>query len=118
MSSNRLLAILGAVVAVLILAVAIVSVVIVTRGGGGSSRNASSGSSSRKGSADALRLPGDDPLTLDPAQVFDTTSSVYVVELFGGLVTLDKDLKIIPDIAKAMPDVSSDGKTYTFHLRD
>ena len=65
-----------------------------------------------------MRLPGDDPLTLDPAQVFDTNSSEYVVDIFGGLVTIDKDLKIIPDIAKATPDISSDGKTYTFNLRD
>src|SRR6202035_3873702 len=109
----------GAIVAVLIVAIVAVSIVIVSRGSGGASRNsAGGGSGSKSASSDALRLPGDDPLTLDPAQVFDTTSSDYVVELFGGLVTLDKDLKVVPDIAKAMPDVSSDGKTYTFHLRD
>jgi oligopeptide transport system substrate-binding protein len=113
-NSNRILAILGGVVGVLILALIIVSVLIVTRGGG--PRNAASGSKASSG--DTLHLPGDDPLTLDPAQVFDTTSADYVVELYGGLVTLDKDLKVIPDIAKSLPDVSSDGKTYTFHLRD
>ncbi len=118
MSSNRLLAILGGIVAVLIVAIVIVSVLVLARGSGGSSRGASPGRSSGKGGAQTLRVPGEDPLTLDPAQVFDTTSAGYVVELFGGLVTLDRDLKIVPDIAKSMPDVSSDGKTYTFHLRD
>src|SRR6266571_7926014 len=112
MSSNRILAILGGVVAVLIVAIVIVSVVVLARGGGGSSRGGSSGRSSARG-AQTLRVPGEDPLTLDPAQVFDTTSANYVVELFGGLVTLDRDLKIIPDVAKSMPEVSSDGKTYT-----
>ena len=116
MNSNRILAILGGIVAVLILAIVIVAVLVVSRGGSGP-RNASSGAS-KAPSGQTLRLPGDDPLTLDPAQVFDTTSADYVVELFGGLVTLDKDLKVIPDIAKSLPDVSSDGKTYTFHLRD
>ena len=119
MSSNRLLAVLGAIVGVLIVAIVIIGAIIVSHSGS-SSRSASSEGSSGGGSSssEALHLPGDDPLTLDPAQVFDTTSSDYVVELFGGLVTLDKGLKVVPDIAKAMPDVSSDGKTYTFHLRD
>ncbi|HTE84992.1 MAG TPA: peptide ABC transporter substrate-binding protein [Dehalococcoidia bacterium] len=118
MNSNRILAILGGIVAVLILAVVVVAVLILSRGGNGGPRNAASGGSSKGGAGQALRIPGDDPLTLDPAQVFDTTSANYVVELFGGLVTLDKDLKVVPDVAKSMPDVSSDGKTYTFHLRD
>jgi oligopeptide transport system substrate-binding protein len=117
MNNNRLLAILGGIVAVLIIAVIAVSVVLVSRGG--SSRSGGAGNAGRRGgSSEAFRLPGDDPLTLDPAQVFDTNSSEYVVHLFGGLVTIDKDLKIVPDIAKAAPDISSDGKTYTFHLRD
>src|SRR6266700_1710187 len=100
MSSNRLLAILGGIVAVLIVAIVIVSVLVLARGSGGSP-----GRSSGKGGAQTLRVPGEDPLTLDPAQVFDTTSAGYVVELFGGLVTLDRDLKIIPDVAKSMPEV-------------
>ncbi len=118
MSNNRLLAVLGGIVAVLIVAIVVIGAVIISRSGGSSHSASSRGSAGRSGSPDALHLAGDDPLTLDPAQVFDTTSSVYVVELFGGLVTLDKNLKIIPDVAKAMPDVSADGKTYTFHLRD
>ena len=120
MNNNRLLAILGGVVAVLIVAIIIVAVAIVSHSGkgNGNTSSSSSGSSSKGKAGVALRLPGSDPLTLDPAQVTDVDSSTYVVELFGGLVTLDKSLKVIPDIAKAMPDVSSDGKTYTFHLRD
>jgi oligopeptide transport system substrate-binding protein len=120
MNSNRTLAILGGVVAVLVIAVVAVSILLISRGGSGSSNRGASGSNSKSkpASGDTLRLAGDDPLTLDPAQVFDTTSSEYVVSLFGGLMTIDKDLKVVPDIAKGMPDVSSDGKTYTFHLRD
>src|SRR6476619_1519295 len=104
MNNNLLLAILGGIVAVLIIAVVAVSIVLVSRGS--SSRGGGGGSSSQKaGSSEAFRLPGDDPLSLDPAQVFDTNSSEYVVHLFGGLVTIDKDLKIVPDIAKAAPDI-------------
>jgi ABC-type oligopeptide transport system substrate-binding subunit len=36
--------------------------------------------------------------------------------VFGGLVKLDAELKVIPEAAESW-DVSPDGKTYTFHLR-
>ena len=64
-----------------------------------------------------LRLPGGtDPRTLDPAQVNDTNAGEYVAEIFSGLVTLDQNLKVVPDIAEKW-DVSDDRKTYTFYLR-
>jgi oligopeptide transport system substrate-binding protein len=75
-------------------------------GGGGSSA-----------SGPTLRMVGGDPLTLDPAIVTDAVSASYIVEIFSGLVTIDRDLKLAPDIAKNW-DVSPDGKIYTFHLRD
>ena len=73
-------------------------------------------------STNVLRLPGGnggggDPPTLDPALAGDAESAVYVAEIFSGLVTLDKNLKISPDIAKSW-DVSEDRTVYTFHLRD
>jgi len=119
MNSKTTLSVMGGIVAVLVLGV-IILFVLIARGSAGShgTSNSSGSQPSKASSGDALRLAGDDPLTLDPALVTDTTSSDYVVSLYGGLVTLDKDLKVIPDIAKAMPDVSADGKTYTFHLRD
>jgi len=74
------------------------------------------------GSKNVLRLPGGnggggDPPTLDPALTGDAESAVYVVEIFSGLVTLDRNLKVVPDIAKSW-DISDDRMTYTFHLRD
>ena len=57
-----------------------------------------------------------DPPTLDPALVTDTTSAGVVVEVFSGLVALDTDLKLIPDVAERW-EVSPDGLQYTFHLR-
>ena len=57
-----------------------------------------------------------DPPTLDPALVTDTTSAGVVVEVFSGLVALDTDLKLIPDVAERW-DVSPDGLQYTFYLR-
>jgi len=67
-------------------------------------------------SSGALRLYGEEPVTLDPALVSDSTSSTYVIEIFSGLVTLDKDLQVVPDLAERW-QVSPDGRTYTFYLR-
>lgn len=119
MNERKLLIGLGAVVGVLVLAVIAVTAVVVTRDSGGSSAKSDTTKSNIGPRTEGeLRLPGDDPLTLDPALVTDVTSATYVVELFGGLVTLDKDLKIQPDIAREMPAISEDGKKYTFKLRD
>ena len=54
---------------------------------------------------------------LDPIQVGDADTAVYVTEIFGGLVTLDLDLNVRPDIAERW-EVSDDGMVYTFFLRD
>jgi oligopeptide transport system substrate-binding protein len=58
-----------------------------------------------------------DPPTLDPHLAGDTTSAGIIVEVFGGLATIDKDLKIAPDLAEDW-DVTNGGRTYTFHLRN
>ena len=57
-----------------------------------------------------------DPPTLDPHLTTDAGSGGIIVEVFGGLVTIDPDLNIVPDLAESW-EVSPDGRTYTFHLR-
>ena len=56
-----------------------------------------------------------DPPTLDPHLTGDTTSAGIVTEVFSGLVTLDTDLKLVPDIAESW--TIEDGTVYTFKLR-
>src|SRR5574341_578681 len=63
-----------------------------------------------------LRLVGADPITLDPACASDAGSAEYIVEIFSGLVSFDKDLNLIPDVAESF-QVSPDGTVYTFTLR-
>ena len=58
-----------------------------------------------------------DPPTLDPALTSDTSSAFVVVEVFSGLVTIDPNLDIVPDIATGW-EVSNEGRTFTFGLRD
>lgn len=62
-----------------------------------------------------LALYDSGPITLDPAVVRDSGSVSFIMEIFSGLVTLDRDLEIVPDIARAW-DVSADGTVYTFYL--
>jgi len=62
-----------------------------------------------------LRLMGSLPPTLDPALAQDATSAEYIVHLYSGLVRLDAELEVIPDLA-ARWELSEDGRTYTFHL--
>ena len=57
-----------------------------------------------------------DPPTLDPHLTTDATSARIIVEVFGGLVTIDPNLDIVPDLAESW-DISEDGRVYTFHLR-
>ncbi len=57
-----------------------------------------------------------DPPTLDPHLTTDATSARIIVEVFGGLVTIDPDLNIVPDLAESW-DISDDGRVYTFRLR-
>lgn len=65
---------------------------------------------------EALNLYGIDPLTLDPAVSGEMTSHDYIMQLFSGLVRLDDNLEPVPDIARLW-QVSDDGITYTFFLR-
>ena len=56
-------------------------------------------------------------VSLDTAQAVDPASFEVIADCIDGLMQLDSNGKAIPAIAKSF-DVSEDGKTYTFHLRD
>lgn len=56
------------------------------------------------------------PSTLDPALITDVSASTIAAKLFNGLVRLDGDLKVVPDIAGSWT-VSADGTRYRFSLR-
>ena len=57
-----------------------------------------------------------DPPTLDPHLTTDATSATIIVEVFGGLMTIDSDLNVVPDLAEDW-NVSDDGRVYTFRIR-
>ena len=57
------------------------------------------------------------PRTLDPALAMDIYSVSVIQQVFDGLVQFDKNLNIVPAIAKSWK-ISSDGLTYIFFLRE
>jgi oligopeptide transport system substrate-binding protein len=68
------------------------------------------------GGGGTLRLAGASPDTLDPAVAQDVTSWTYILQIYSGLVRLDDQLRVQPDLASSW--VLSDGnRTYTFTLR-
>jgi oligopeptide transport system substrate-binding protein len=56
-----------------------------------------------------------DPPTLDPHLTTDTTSAGIVVEIFSGLVALNTDLELVPDVAEKWK--IDNGVVYTFTIR-
>jgi peptide/nickel transport system substrate-binding protein len=55
--------------------------------------------------------------SLDPAKVTDYTGYMAIVNMYDGLTTVSPSGEIVPHLAKSW-DISDDGQTYTFHLRD
>lgn len=60
---------------------------------------------------------GSNVVALDSSQCTDVVSFEVIADCIDGLMQLDADGRAIPAIAESF-DVSADGKTYTFHLRD
>ncbi|MFZ0217686.1 MAG: ABC transporter substrate-binding protein [Candidatus Dormiibacterota bacterium] len=84
--------------------------------GGGSGH----GASAKLAANQTLSFPLTDGLnvtSLDPAYASDAVSFSAIREMFGGLIQVDGHGNLVPYVAASMPAVSSDGLTYTFHLR-
>lgn len=79
--------------------------------------NLQSSTNNSSGKLDNIfRMNYSDPPTFDPHLVTDTTSAGIIVELFSGLVSLNGNLDIVPDLAESWV-VSDDKSEYTFTLR-
>lgn len=59
---------------------------------------------------------GPEPDSLDPQRARQDSSLNILRDLFEGLTALDRNAEVIPAAAESW-DVSTDGLTYTFHLR-
>jgi oligopeptide transport system substrate-binding protein len=69
-------------------------------------------------STSALNIMLETPVeSLDPQQATDGTSFEVIADYTDGLTQMDADGQAIPAIAESW-DISEDGTTYTFHLRE
>lgn len=59
----------------------------------------------------------DDPPELDPHFTAANASRTVLHSIFATIVDVDEDLNIIPELARSW-EISEDGLTYIFHLRD
>lgn len=55
--------------------------------------------------------------SLDPAIAYDTVSWPLVRLLYEGLLDYGKGTDLVPCLAEKLPEVSEDGRTYSFRLR-
>jgi len=107
----------------LLTVLAVFSLVLAACGFGGDSSDDSkddkkdSGSSETASSKELNLVITSEPPSLHPQLATDSTSSAVLINVFEGLTRLDADGQ--PQAAMAEKwDVSEDGLTYTFHLRD
>jgi peptide/nickel transport system substrate-binding protein len=94
-----------------------------SEGGGGTSADQTSGgtvgkgSPAKKGGELTVGL-AEDPDQLDPTLARTFVGRIVFANMCEKLYDLDENLKIVPQLAAALPELSSDGKTATIKLRD
>jgi oligopeptide transport system substrate-binding protein len=122
MAQKRLLALVGAVAIVAAACGGTPATQAPATGAPGESPSAS-GSAEASGNLAAeqvlrLYLASEDPHSLDPAIAETSTDIAILHSLNRGLVYFDQEQNIVPALAADMPEISADGLTYTFTLRD
>ena len=124
---NRAILVILGVMAALVVGVGVIVVILVATGGDDDGTTQTQETPAGNGGGEGeLRLIGGEPISLDPHVIQDAGSALYVVEIFGGLLTLDPNLEIQPDLAAEIPTEANGGKvvnadgtvTYTFRLRE
>jgi len=97
-----------------------------TAGGTGSDVTPTTGGSTGNGNGPALKDPTTiveatigDPQSLDPAWAYDSASSEIIFNVYETLLFPNKESleDFVPMLAEKMPDISEDGKTYTWQIR-
>lgn len=109
----------------LVLAAVLASGVVLTACGGsgksgtenGATQKTEAAGNTSAGGLDLSVQIGPDPETIDPALNSAMDASNIILHAFETLMTFDENNNIVPGQAESY-DVSDDGLTYTFHLRD
>lgn len=70
-----------------------------------------------KKSNDLVVAQSANPTTLDPHDTQDTLAYGVQKTMYEGLLGFDKDMKVVPVLAEALPELAKDAKSLTFKLR-
>lgn len=105
----------------LLTVLAVFSLVLAACGFGGDSSDKAKDDKKDSGSSETAKelnlvIPSEPP-SLHPQLATDSTSSAILINVFEGLTRADADGQPQPAMAEKW-DISEDGLTYTFHLRD
>ncbi|MGX7419869.1 peptide ABC transporter substrate-binding protein [Carnobacterium gallinarum] len=100
------------------LGVLALGVVAVTLASCGASTDKQSKDDSKVGSKTLNLMVASEVTTLDSLNMLDFPDAVVQTAIFEGLYALDSDEKVTPGVAKELPEISEDGKTYTIKLRE
>ncbi len=84
--------------------------------GGTATMRSAKGGKKYGGTYTANVLRGD-PNGLDPVLINSKHADDISSQVFDRLLDLDSNLTLIPELARALPEISDSGRTYTFHLR-
>jgi oligopeptide transport system substrate-binding protein len=96
---------------------ALAMVATVTVGCGDNTKDQASGSDTAKPQVFNIAYTAEPP-TLDPSTTTANAAFTIMNAITEGLYRIDKDNKVQPAMASALPEISKDGKTYTVKLRD
>ena len=100
----------------LLLAATMLTTTVLSGCGGSGGDGTGTGAAAEAGNNLVVQI-GPDPETMDPALNSAIDASNMIIHLFEPLLNMDKDNNIIGGMAETW-EVSEDGLTYTFHLRD
>ena len=75
------------------------------------------GASTQQSSGTLVMGLGTEPATLNPFEAADKSSVRALSPMFPNLYQLAPDLRVTPDLAAAMPQLSRDRKVWTVRLR-
>lgn len=84
----------------------------------GSIRNGREGEGGKRyGGVYRMNILRGNPNALDPVLIGSKHADDIASQIYDKLIDLDDSLRMIPELARELPSISEDGRTYTFKLR-
>lgn len=86
-------------------------------GGNGEQRPANANGDRTYGGTYTMNVLRGSPNGLDPVLISSKHADDIASQVFDKLIDLDANLEVVPELARALPEITSDGRIYRFSLR-